>query len=779
MKLILLLTIIISSKASYGNCNLKSIGVLTDKTGDLKPEEVENKITEKRIHNSQFNLNAGYLTGSLWLGSKALPYNETCFLEIDNAHLDNIGLFHKKDGKWQLTQDIGDRLPFYERHIGTSSFVLPVSDHFLIRIKSTSTLTSQVYLSDYDGILDRNLTAYLCNGLFFGIMLAVVFYGLISSASLLDKGYLIYSVYAFLMLMFFVFRDGIAFQYFLNNYPWAHSYGVRVVAHLTGAAGVLYVITFLANVEKSFPKFKRIATIYFILAFLSLLYTVSLPLEYTHTSTILICSLSPIIMACGAFVGIKNNPMKFIFAAAIVSIIGLVYYSLSVNNLLPVSWLSNNSMKVATIVEFCLMSIAMSLQVKQIRKKREYAEKSLEKQKAIANTIEMVAHDVRKPLATAKGAFSLLRGKKHTKDFGKTIIEVESRIRLQTKSAESMLSDILEYNADMKLSLEKSSIITLVERALSETANWYRKPFNVPIEIQWNHYNLLYCDSERILRTLSNILLNACQAMRLKGTLWIKTSEENDSIRITLGNTGSFIPDSIIQKIFDAHFSHNKKKGTGLGLAVAKKTITAHNGSIEVRSNREANFVEFQIDLKTTPVQDKIRTLPDNLSSYFLKATPCGLNSPQKQNQIDMIRRFAKSKKSSIKIAILDDEEEFRESIYNIIEDSETADIISLEEFDDPNKLLDSNLADFDFIISDVDLKTELDGHDVVRVIRLKDTLKELPICLSSNRTLTSDYRRAIDSGATAFLPKPMTVDHLLKFLSDNVENHRFFRHYN
>jgi signal transduction histidine kinase len=76
---------------------------------------------------------------------------------------------------------------------------------------------------------------------------------------------------------------------------------------------------------------------------------------------------------------------------------------------------------------------------------------------------------------------------------------------------------------------------------------------------------------------------NACQAMTSGGTLSVGTKSHADYVEVRIADTGCGIPQEHLNKIF-APFFTTKSRGTGLGLAVVKKIIERHQGTIEVRS---------------------------------------------------------------------------------------------------------------------------------------------------------------------------------------------------
>jgi two-component system NtrC family sensor kinase len=98
---------------------------------------------------------------------------------------------------------------------------------------------------------------------------------------------------------------------------------------------------------------------------------------------------------------------------------------------------------------------------------------------------------------------------------------------------------------------------------------------------------------------ISNILVNASQAMSGKGNICVQTSKKENGIEITITDTGPGIQDDIISKIFEPLIS-SKTTGTGLGLAISKRLVYAHKGTITVK-NEEGGGATFTI------------FLPDNL----------------------------------------------------------------------------------------------------------------------------------------------------------------------
>jgi signal transduction histidine kinase/pSer/pThr/pTyr-binding forkhead associated (FHA) protein len=119
----------------------------------------------------------------------------------------------------------------------------------------------------------------------------------------------------------------------------------------------------------------------------------------------------------------------------------------------------------------------------------------------------------------------------------------------------------------------------------------------------------ILADPQGIHRCLLNLLTNAIDALDEEGgEVKISTQKQGESeVLITVEDNGSGIPEEICQRIFDVFFSTKGSQGTGLGLAVTKKIIEEHGGSIEVQSKEEQG-TKFSIQLPIGKAADSPAT---------------------------------------------------------------------------------------------------------------------------------------------------------------------------
>jgi signal transduction histidine kinase len=108
---------------------------------------------------------------------------------------------------------------------------------------------------------------------------------------------------------------------------------------------------------------------------------------------------------------------------------------------------------------------------------------------------------------------------------------------------------------------------------------------------------LLVADPSQLYQVLVNLTVNAVQAMPNGGTLTIRTRRNDGSVALIVEDTGIGMTESVQQKIFMPFFTtKDVDQGTGLGLSVVHGIVTAHGGTIGVRS-ASGRGAHFEINL--------------------------------------------------------------------------------------------------------------------------------------------------------------------------------------
>ncbi|MCE9652474.1 MAG: PAS domain-containing protein [Nitrosarchaeum sp.] len=186
-----------------------------------------------------------------------------------------------------------------------------------------------------------------------------------------------------------------------------------------------------------------------------------------------------------------------------------------------------------------------------------------------------IAHDIRNPLSVIRAAVENLKILYAVDDVKlKNMDKIDRSIDRITHQIE----DVLDFVRHDRMLFEKYSLSEILADALDSI----HIPNKVQFELPKNDIKL-WCDKKRISVVLVNIILNGIQAINENGRIKIRFKESDNLAIIEIEDSGSGIPEHIIDKIFEPMFT-TKQQGTGLGLSSVKSIISAHNGTISVKS---------------------------------------------------------------------------------------------------------------------------------------------------------------------------------------------------
>jgi len=191
-----------------------------------------------------------------------------------------------------------------------------------------------------------------------------------------------------------------------------------------------------------------------------------------------------------------------------------------------------------------------------------------------------VGHELRNPLGVIKNAVYYLKNKlgQFTRD--EKIDRYLEIIDEAVAHADRVISDVLTSGGVKGPSLSKSSVNDVIQSSLGKMV------FPKNIKIIKNLKSGLPeipIDVYHIAQALSNLIVNAVQAMPEGGTLTIQSSKKDTFIEVAIADTGVGIPKENLGKIFEPLFS-TKRRGIGLGLAICRGIIEGHKGTINVAS---------------------------------------------------------------------------------------------------------------------------------------------------------------------------------------------------
>ncbi len=217
--------------------------------------------------------------------------------------------------------------------------------------------------------------------------------------------------------------------------------------------------------------------------------------------------------------------------------------------------------------------------------------------------LAMLAHELRNPLAPMGNALEVIRsaGEDGTQA-APALAMIERQLRYLSRIVEDLL-DVSRITRD-KLVLRKeridvaSVIAQAVEtsRPLAESADHqiFFAPPSEPLHVD--------ADPIRLVQVFTNLLSNACRYTQRGGRITLTAERQDREIAISVKDDGVGIPRSMLSRIFemftqgDRSFEHSES-GLGVGLALVKRLVELHAGSVEAYSEGTGRGSEFLVRL--------------------------------------------------------------------------------------------------------------------------------------------------------------------------------------
>lgn len=249
-------------------------------------------------------------------------------------------------------------------------------------------------------------------------------------------------------------------------------------------------------------------------------------------------------------------------------------------------WQNTNRSKIYVLRDVTEL-VDYQYNLEQLVEEKSHALMQTERMAAIGETTLMVGHDLRNPLQVLK---FLTHELKKMNDSGKTekscalLEKMDSNVNYMDK----IVSDLSLYARNRQPTKQSIVLIDLLESCLVKI----NVPNDVFIDFDFEFEHQVYCDPYMIERVFNNLILNAVQAMPDGGVVRVHAQKQDGSDVITVTDSGAGIPEEIKANIFEP-LNTSKPKGVGMGLAVCRKIVNLHEGSITVDHNASegASFV--------------------------------------------------------------------------------------------------------------------------------------------------------------------------------------------
>lgn len=265
----------------------------------------------------------------------------------------------------------------------------------------------------------------------------------------------------------------------------------------------------------------------------------------------------------------------------------------------PIGVLMVGSVHEGRISQDCLMlvqavanQIGVTLEhdrlVKRLERQVEQVEEQLVQRERLATLGQLagsLGHELRGPLVNLQMALNLLESADEP-----LRAELVTRMGRELNRCHSVINDLLDYTR----SREPHRISTSLAAILHQAARSLQGEPELQVEVLADDVERVMVDPDQVLRMLENILTNANQAVGGRGRVRLSLKQVQGGVEIRVEDSGPGVDPAQCERIFEPLVT-TRRGGTGLGLAVCRRTMDNHGGTIQVERSADLGGAAFVI----------------------------------------------------------------------------------------------------------------------------------------------------------------------------------------
>jgi two-component system sensor histidine kinase HydH len=221
--------------------------------------------------------------------------------------------------------------------------------------------------------------------------------------------------------------------------------------------------------------------------------------------------------------------------------------------------------------------------------RREAEERIMEERRRLSTLGEMsaiLAHEIRNPLASLKGHAQLLAERTPPESPERARVD---RIVTEAHRLETLTTDLLDFVRTGPLDVKAVGLEDFLRKVVAQTGSDAVTVDTAAAPDSWP------MDAQRMDQVLHNLLRNAVEASPEGAPIEVKVTREGNTLTVAILDQGEGIPEESLDRLFEPFFT-TRTRGTGLGLAVARRIVELHGGTLEAR-NRLGGGAEFRLTL--------------------------------------------------------------------------------------------------------------------------------------------------------------------------------------
>jgi len=210
---------------------------------------------------------------------------------------------------------------------------------------------------------------------------------------------------------------------------------------------------------------------------------------------------------------------------------------------------------------------------------------------AISRITGGVAHEIKNPLNAISLRLDLLRAR-----LGEPEEELMAEIDIlsnEVRRLDRVVKTFLDFSRPVDVKLTEVDLIAIA-REVAELTTPQARLANIQV---WFEYAgdaaPIRGDADMLKQAILNLVLNAIEAMKNGGNLWLRVSRDGNAVVLNVSDDGPGIPSDARDKVFQLYFT-TKLRGSGIGLAMTYRAVQLHNGTINF-STESGRGTAFQM----------------------------------------------------------------------------------------------------------------------------------------------------------------------------------------
>ncbi len=204
-----------------------------------------------------------------------------------------------------------------------------------------------------------------------------------------------------------------------------------------------------------------------------------------------------------------------------------------------------------------------------------------ERLSALGKMSSMILHDLRNPLSVLRGHAEIMN--MHLDDTER-IREGLALIVREVDRMNALANELLDYSrGEIRLDTGIVTADDLLE-GLRSTVHRRLQERDIELDLSSNLTHPVILDRERMIRVLVNLVENARKAIGKRGKISVQIDERPMIVCIVVKDNGRGMSADILEHIFEPFYSADHGGGTGLGMAIVRNVVEAHDGTVSVES---------------------------------------------------------------------------------------------------------------------------------------------------------------------------------------------------